>query len=182
MRFALGVLGIGVPVFLKKKMLVELSCLTARSFGVPSPNFQGLSYDRMLAAFALFTKVEAEELARERLNVQAVRDRLFQNSRELGERLRSWFRLQTLEDIFLLSRRLYQVLGIDLEGRPDGEILIRRCFFSRSYTPEVCRIISSLDEGMAAGLSGGCRLDFYQRITEGHGSCRARLADGGEVT
>jgi hypothetical protein len=175
MRLALAVLGFHLPTFLKKQMLVELSVLTARSFGVPSPGLKGLSYGRMLEAYAFFTKEEAEKLSAESEEGRAVKGRLQRNSRQLGQRLRTRFRLQNPEDVFLLSRLLYQALGIDFEGRPEGEVIIRRCFFSRFYTPAVCRIISSLDEGMAEGLSRGGRLDFYQRITEGHDCCRARF-------
>jgi hypothetical protein len=175
MRLALAVLGFHLPTFLKKQMLVELCGLTARSFGVPSPDLKGLSYDRTLEAFALFSKGEAEKLAEDGPQGRAVKDRLYHSSRELGQQLRARFRLQNPEDVFLLSRLLYQALGIDFEDRTDGEVIIRRCFFSRFYTPAVCRIISSLDEGMAEGLSGGGRLDFYQRITEGHDCCRARF-------
>jgi hypothetical protein len=175
MRLALAVFGFHLPIFLKKKMLVELSNLTARSFSVPSPNLKGLSYGRMLEAYALFTKQEAAKLSEESAEEQAVKARLHREARELGQRLRTRFRLQNPEDVFLLSRLLYQALGIDFEGRPDGAVIIRRCFFSRFYKPAVCRVISSLDEGTASGLSGGGRLDFYQRITEGYDCCRARF-------
>ncbi len=175
MKLALTVLRFHLPVFLKKKMLAELSVLTARAFCVPSPDFKGLPYSQMLEAFALFTKEEAEKISAESAEARAVKARLHRESRELGRRLRTRIRLQSPEDVFLLSRLLYQALGIDFGARPDGEVIIRRCFFSRFYTSAICRIISSLDEGMAAGLSGGGRLDFYQRITDGSDCCRARL-------
>jgi hypothetical protein len=175
MKLALAVLRFHLPVFLKKKMLAELFSLTARSFGRPSPDLNGVSYGRMLEAYALFTKQEAEKLTEESSEGRAARDRLQRNSRELGQRLRTRYRLQSPEDVFLLSRLLYQALGIDFEARPDGEVIIRRCFFSRFYTPTICRIISSLDEGMAAGLSAGGQLDFYQRMTNGYDCCRARF-------
>ncbi len=160
MKLALAVLRFHLPFFLKKKMLTELSGLTARAFGAPSPNLKGLSYGRMLEAYALFTKGEAERLSEKSAEEHAIKDRLHRNSQELGQRLRTRFRLQNPGDVFLLSRLLYQALGIDFEGRPDGEVIIRRCFFSRFYTPAICRVISSLDEGMAEGLSGGGRLEF----------------------
>jgi hypothetical protein len=74
-----------------------------------------------------------------------------------------------------MSELVYKIIRIDLQGGPEGHILIRKCFFSHYYSYEVCRVISSLDEGLLAGISGGGRLKFDQRITEGHDCCRARL-------
>ena len=73
------------------------------------------------------------------------------------------------------ARVVYGLLDIDLRGTPDGEITVRRCAFSDSYSPEVCRLVSALDTGLLAGLSGGDRLEFTQRITEGGPCCLARL-------
>jgi hypothetical protein len=75
-----------------------------------------------------------------------------------------------------MSSILYQILGIDFEGDTSGEVTIKKCFFSDYYSQQVCQIISSLDEGVAAGLSGGGNLSFSGRITEGKDCCRARLA------
>ena len=55
-----------------------------------------------------------------------------------------------------------------------NEFAIRRCFFSGFYSPEVCRLISSLDEGLAAGLTGG-KLCFVQRITDGGSCCKGHI-------
>jgi len=54
-------------------------------------------------------------------------------------------------------------------------VIIKYCGFSRFYTGRVCRLISALDGGTFAGLSGGGKLEFSQRITEGHDCCRGRL-------
>jgi len=70
------------------------------------------------------------------------------------------------------------MLGIDFLGEPDGSMVMTRCFFSDYYSSPVCRLISSLDEGLLVGLAGGGRLSFSQRITEGHECCRAHLDTG----
>jgi choline dehydrogenase-like flavoprotein len=74
---------------------------------------------------------------------------------------------------------LYRGLGIDLKGSADGQIIIRRCFFARFYTPRVCALVSALDQGLMAGLAGGGELDFTQRLTEGACCCRARFERSG---
>ena len=69
----------------------------------------------------------------------------------------------------------YQVIGIDFAGTADGRVRIARCGFAAAYSPAVCRLIGALDAGLLAGLSGGDRLAFSQRITEGAPCCLARL-------
>jgi hypothetical protein len=73
------------------------------------------------------------------------------------------------------ARLAYRAIGIDFEGDTCGGITINRCFFSQAYTPTVCQVMSALDAGLLAGLSGGSRLVFTERITEGYPWCRARL-------
>ena len=73
------------------------------------------------------------------------------------------------------SAIIYRALRIEFQGEPDGTIVIKNCFFSDYYSGEVCRIISSLDEGLLAGLSAGGKVNFSQRITEKKECCRAYL-------
>jgi predicted ArsR family transcriptional regulator len=70
---------------------------------------------------------------------------------------------------------VYGLLDIDLRGNGRGELTVRRCAFSEVYSAEVCRLVSALDAGLLAGLSGGDRLEFTRRITEGAPCCLARL-------
>jgi hypothetical protein len=67
---------------------------------------------------------------------------------------------------------LYAVLGIRLEGTSNG-LTVTSCAFSRCYSPETCRVVSSLDAGFMAGLSAGGQLTFTQRMTEGFDRCQA---------
>src|SRR4029450_2296143 len=93
-------------------------------------------------------------------------------------RLRAGLRLRTTEDAMGAARVAYGLLDIDLHGTRHGEITVRRCAFSDVYSAEVCRLVSALDAGLLAGLSGGDRLEFSQRITEGAPTCLARLRPG----
>ncbi len=80
-----------------------------------------------------------------------------------------------------MSQIIYKILGINFKGDRAGNILIARCFFSHYYSREVCRVVSSLDEGLLAVLSGGLHLDFNRRITEGSDCCQARLSQRGTL-
>jgi hypothetical protein len=175
MNFALAMLDLHVPVAVRKKVLRELFAATAQAFGVGPPSTRGLSAGRMLEAYALFTKEESERLWAEDRDQNAVELRLFENASDLGTRLRRRLRVRSRKDVVRLSRVLYKVLGISFDGRTDGRVIISHCAFSRIYTSRVCRLISALDAGAAAGISGGGKLEFDQRITEGHDCCRARL-------
>ena len=175
MNIALRILKLYFPDSLKKRMLAELFDFTAQAFGVACPRIKGLSYNRMLEAYAVFTASEAGRLSADSPEWKAAKDRLYENAQRLGTRLRNKFRLREPQDILEMSRVLYKMLGIDFAGRAGGEVVISRCSFSRFYTAAVCRVISSLDEGVAAGLSGGGRLEFSGRITEGQACCRGRF-------
>jgi hypothetical protein len=71
------------------------------------------------------------------------------------------------------------MLAIDLSLDAGGGVTVRRCSLADRYTPEVCRFMSAMDEGLVAGLCGG-RLAFSERLTEGSGRCRGRIDRDGE--
>jgi hypothetical protein len=99
----------------------------------------------------------------------------------MGSELRQRLHIKNTQEIMLASRLLYDILGIEFQGDARGEVTINACFFSTYYSSGVCRILSSLDEGVAAGLSGGGTLSFAQRITEGKDCCKARLSSSTDV-
>ena len=175
MGIRLFALKIHYPSFIKRKKLKELFELTAEAFGCEVPPLNHLSYVDMLKSFAQLTAAEAEKHIREGKNLEEIKERLHDNAFRLGKKIREGYGLYTLQEIMEMSRILYQTLGIDFEGDVSGEVTIKKCFFSDYYSPQVCSVISSLDEGVAAGLSGGGRLSFSKRITEGHACCRARI-------
>jgi hypothetical protein len=76
---------------------------------------------------------------------------------------------RTVQPTFVLNRASSRIRV------SHGEITVRRCPFSDVYSVEVCRLVGALDSGLLAGLSGGDRLEFTQRITEGAPCCLARL-------
>jgi len=75
----------------------------------------------------------------------------------------------------LLDRALYRLLEIEFQG-DEGGVVISRCYFSPFYSGPICRVMSALDRGLFAGLSGGRQLVFTARITEGQAQCRAHLS------
>jgi len=173
MNLLLSIARIYLPAFIKKKKVQELFELTAEAFQSDMPAIKNLSYDDCLKAYAQFSKTKAEEVIKFHNDTEAVKKRLYQNAYRLGEKLRKDFRIKTQAEVILLSKILYKILKIDFAGNASGEIIIRRCFFSQFYSPEICGIISSLDEGVAAALSAGGRLVFEKRITEGNNCCQA---------
>ena len=76
------------------------------------------------------------------------------------------------------ARLIYRGLGIDFKGSAEGRVVIRRCAFATIYTPRVCALVSALDRGLLAGLTGGGVLEFRQRFTEGADSCQACFTEG----
>jgi hypothetical protein len=74
------------------------------------------------------------------------------------------------------------MIGIDLRAHPSGHVVVSRCAFASSYSPQVCRLMSSLDAGLVAGLTRGGRLTFSERLTEGRPRCIARIRwEGGSA-
>lgn len=163
------------PTFIKRRALEELFSRTAAAFESTVPKARGRSYDERLRQYALFTCAQVEDVSRRGGDMNAIQDRLYERALRMGVALRKLFRVTDLDEATALSRTLYHMIGIDFRGTPDGEVVINRCYFSRFYTAEVCRVISSLDAGILAGLSGGAQLQFYQRLTEGSDRCRACL-------
>lgn len=169
-------LRICIPSFMKKKKLEQLFDIVADAFGKSPPPLERLSYRERLKAFALYTSQEAEKRIQGGQGLENIKKRLHENAYILGQGVRKDFGIRSPREVMEMSSILYQILGIDFEGDASGEVTIKKCFFSDYYSPQVCQIISSLDEGVAAGLSGGGKLSFSGRITEGKDCCKARLA------
>lgn len=163
-----------IPTFLKKKELRNLFSITASAFGSSAPSTAGLSFEECLTAFAHFTQTEVRKSIDRDENFQVLQDRLYRGAYEYGGKFRKKFGVSTVNDVMEASRMLYHILGIEFHGTSEGMITICPCFFSKHYSASTCRIISSLDAGMIAGLAGGGTLTFSQRITEGYDSCKAQ--------
>jgi hypothetical protein len=141
------------------------------------------SHTPPLSALELHARAGVMPAAPE-LNLPEIRRRLYDGAYRMGSDLRSAFRITNAADALSAARVLYRALGIDLQASPDGEVTVLRCTFSDYYSSPVCGLIASLDEGLFAGLSGGGRLSFTQRITEGRECCKAtlRLYPGEDTT
>jgi hypothetical protein len=191
------------PTLLKRKKLLELFACTAGGFECEMPSVQGLPYDELLRSYARFTAAQANQALclsgchAERVfhsrsiaandqrsisvwespsgDLSEIQRRLYDGAYRIGCDLRRTFRITNTVDALAAARVLYRALGIDLTATPAGEITVHRCFFSEFYSIQVCQLIASLDEGLFAGLSGGGRLAFNQRITEGRECCKASL-------
>ncbi len=175
MGFLLTASRIYLPGFIRRQKIIQLFEITAAAFEHPLPILVGFSPEECLRQFAIFTRDGAQN-AIERREELSLKSRLYQATFQLGQKLRGDFKIRSIKEPMEMSEIIYKILGIDLKGDRTGNILIARCFFSHYYSGEVCRVISSLDEGLLAGLSGGLQLNFSRRITEGSDCCQARLA------
>lgn len=164
-----------VPSMIKKKNLDQLFRLSARAFQCEAPDIRGKSYQQTLQEFAFFTQKTATEVIARKGDVQKVKKRLYRHAFMMGYNLRKLFKVRTPDEAMLISKRLYDILKIDFQGDSSGNITIKQCYFGSYYSKEICQLISALDEGIAAGLSGGGKLSFTQRITEGSSCCQGRL-------
>lgn len=176
MNLFLNMLQWHFPLFLKKQKLAVLWEVTADAFQCAAPPTRGLSFEQSLSAYALFTKKQAERYLQSLIDIDQLKVRLYNGAYQLGQQFREQFKITTTQEVMLMMKIVYSVLEMDMQIASSDEILIERCFFSRYYSPQICQLISALDEGLAAGLSDGGKLGFYERITEGHNCCRAKFA------
>ncbi len=173
MNIVATLLALHTPRLVRDRVLDELAAATAAGFGSDVPALDGASRNDRLAAYARFTRREAERAFREGRDLDELQTRLRGEAFALGERMRRLLGVEGVADTMAAARTLYRMIDIDFSGTPRGEITVRRCFFRDYYTPEVCRLISAIDEGVLAGLSGGGHLEFSQRLTEGADRCLA---------
>jgi hypothetical protein len=170
---------LAAAVIPKKRELKKLIDGAAAAFGYPPPSIRGHSFDDALELFAHFTRACVGRAVDRGDDLNAVRARLFAFARATGESYRERLGVSTTADLMRAARLLYKMLRIDFDGGAGRGIAIRSCFFSRHYSADVCRVISALDEGLMAGLSGGGSLIFSSRITEGFHECTAEYRPAG---
>jgi hypothetical protein len=166
------------PKFFKRRKLNELFRLTADAFQSVLPDFKELSFSECLSKYALFTQEQAESYLQSGQPPDEIKHRLYNGAYGFGQNLRKSLHIVTWEEAVTVLGIIYKLIGIDFQYGQQGQIIVRRCFFSEYYSGGVCRLISSLDEGLAAGLSNGGRLCFKQMITEGSSCCKGFLAGG----
>jgi hypothetical protein len=175
MNILLKILPHNLPAFIREEILAELLEATADAFECPAPTFDHLSYEECLRTYALFTREQAEKALQTGRDVPAIKTQLYQNAYPLGGKLRKWFAVDTMEEVMELGQILYRAIGVEIQGDTQGDVTVKRCYFSQFYSGPVCDLISALDDGVFSGLSGGGRLAFSERLTEGRECCRAKL-------
>ena len=180
MSVPLRILPRQLPPFVRGRILAALSQATADAFGCPAPSYGQLSYDERLRTYALFTREQADGVLRTGRDVATIRTRLFQNACPLGRKARRWLGVDTMGEVMALGQILYRAIGVEMQGDLRGDVTVTRCYFSQFYSGPVCDLISALDDGLFSGLSGGGRLRFTERLTDGGDCCRARLRSGQE--
>ena len=158
-----------IPRFLCVLCIRRLAALTAEAFRVPAPPVHG-PWPKALDIYAVFTAEAARRALADEPRLESLRARLFVSAQNLGSRLRAVLLIRSARRAVSVMRALYQVIGVDFHCA-DGEFRVRSCRFARVYSPQVCMLISSLDDGLFRGLSGGERLQFRRRITEGAEEC-----------
>ena len=163
------------PGFLKKRELKKLFEVVASAYGSVVPSTAGLSYPQSLTLFAKFTAMETAKASERHADIESIRILLYQGAFDFGMNIRRQWRISDTSGVMDVGRMLYSFLGIEFNGTSEGLIDITRCLFADYYSPQTCRVISSLDEGVMAGLSAGGTLVFSRRITEGFHSCRANF-------
>ena len=169
-----------VPTRLKRQKLKSLFEATASAFDAEVPDLSHLTFDQCLEKYALFSRDLIEKRLQAGGDVSEAGNALYVHAFALGDELRRQLHIENRGDVLSVGRALYRAIGIDFEGSTVGTVVIRSCFFSRFYSERVCRVISALDIGIAAGLSGGGELTFSQRITEGKPCCEAFFDFDGE--
>jgi hypothetical protein len=175
MNILLRILPHNLPAFIRREIVAELLEATADAFGCAAPALDNLSCDGCLRTYALFTTEQAEKALQAGRDVPAIKTRLYQNTFPLGWKLRKWFAVDTMAEVMELGQILYRAIGVEIQGDARGAVVVNSCYFSHFYPGPVCDLISALDDGVFSGLSGGGRLAFSERLTEGKECCRAKL-------
>mgnify|MGYP005860611663 CR=1 FL=1 len=179
MSLPVRLLAMHTPLWIRRRALDQLLAFTAAAFECPPPSTEGLSLDQRLREYALFTRNHVEDRIRRGDDLAVLQERLYWSAYQLGRMHGKMLRVRSNEEVMALGRVLYRILEIDFQGDAQGEVVIRRCYFSRIYSGPVCKVMSAMDRGLVAGLSGGAQLVFSARITEGQPCCRARLVGEG---
>lgn len=180
MNIRLRLAEVHIPARLRLEKIRELAALTARAFGTAPPAMTGRSVRRDLEAYARFTRDSADRAAGSEADLALLAARLRREALVFGRSLAAGFGIRDRGQALRLVRLAYRAIGIDLVAAPDGSITVSRCSFSRSYTPETCRLIAALDEGLISGICGEGRLEFSNRMTAGEAECRARFFFDGD--
>jgi hypothetical protein len=165
-----------IPRWVARSALRQLFDATASAFGCDPVDLHGLTQAELLERYAVFTTECAERALAERSDADAIARRMWSNAYALGESLRRRLGVRTRSEALRAARVAYRMIAIDLRADQQGDVVVDRCMFAAWYSPAVCRLMSSLDAGLIAGLTCGGRLTFSERITEGRPRCLAGIS------
>lgn len=163
-------------IFTRRGEIDHLFEVTAHAFGQRPPYSAKRGTRGRLDQLARYTAECAARVTTLSAERSAVERRLFQEACQLGTDFRRRLKLRSLSDALRALRLIYRGLGIDLRPRLDGTVRVYRCRFAAAYTGEICRVVSSLDRGLFAGITGGRDLRFRLRMTEGAPVCEASFS------
>lgn len=175
MSLRLRALELHVPDVVARSALRRLFEATAAAFGSEPEDVDGLDRRTLLVRYASFTTQCAEQALADQMDLDVVSRRMWAHSYALGESFRRRLGVRTRADALRAARVAYRMIGIDLRADRRGRVTVDRCTFAEWYSPQVCRLMSSLDAGLIAGLTDGGRFSFSERITEGRPRCLARI-------
>lgn len=164
-----------VPAVVRRSILRELVAAMARGFGHDGPSTSGLSAAELTEIAVDLSSTWADDAIEAQEDLTALRRRLFAEAEVLGRRARERLRVRSDTDGLEAVRLIYRAIGIDLRPRAWGDVVVARCAFATRYRPATCRLMSSMDSGLIAGLTGADGLRFTARLTEGAPACRARI-------
>lgn len=176
MSLRLRALELHVPGWVARWAVRALFDATAAAFDWGPVDVHGLRHQALLERYASFTATAAEHALAEGRDPEALSRRMWRSAYGIGDSLRRRLGVRTGDEALRAARIAYRMIGIDLRAAPHGAVVVERCAFATSYSPRVCRLMSSLDAGLIAGLTEGGRLTFSQRITEGSPTCLARIS------
>lgn len=161
---------------LRRVLLDRLAAVTARALGGPPAPSAGRAWDARLERYARTTAAQADAVLRsgDPDAAEAAARELRRGARELGAQARRLLGLRGPDEALAALRAFYGQIGIRA-ACDGGELCVHRCLFAEHFSRRACELVAALDDGFAAGLSGGGTLRFTQRITAGDACCLARL-------
>jgi hypothetical protein len=175
LKILFGIFYFYFPSFLKKKGLKELFISTAKAYNKNIPSLKGISFKKSLQIYAQFTKSEVENYISDGGDIGILQKEFNKHAVILGQKIRTKLLINTYSRAVSFFELLYHFIDIDLKISEQGEVTVKQCYFSDYYNPQICEIISAIDTGVFEGLTGGCKIEFYQRITGGHNCCKAKI-------
>jgi len=127
---------IGVPNFLKRRILGSLFEITGSSFSCCPPDIRGLGYRDLLELYSKFSRDLSEESIESGKNLEAIGRSLFEGAYRLGFRLKNVLWLRNVTEGITVVKIIYGTIGIDFEERDQKTFAITRCYFSDNYSPK----------------------------------------------